>query len=137
MKIDRSTREDEDQLEGQLEAFNQRVRPYPQATPQVFSYSIHDAAGALIGGIYAYASTYRVGYIDTLWVAPEARRRGLATALLNRVEAEMTAFGCPVVHLETFDYQAPAFYRACGYTEFGRLTYPEATELFMMKPLAG
>ncbi|WP_164512026.1 GNAT family N-acetyltransferase [Lacticaseibacillus daqingensis] len=137
MIIEPATRAETAQIEAQLDDFNQQVRPFSQPRPETFSYSAHDAAGALMGGIDAYASAYRIGYIETLWVAPAYRRRGVATALLAQVEAAMVAFGCGVVHLETFDYQAPAFYQARGYTEFGRLTYPNAqvTEVFMMKAL--
>ncbi len=53
------------------------------------------------------------------------------------VEQELFKAGCRKVRLETFDYQAPSFYRANQYQAFGKLHYTHAalTEYFFVKPL--
>ncbi len=63
--------------------------------------------------------------IDTMWVAPELRGRGLGRALLTAVEDQARGLGCRWSDVTTFDFQAPAFYASAGYVEYGRkLDYP-------------
>ncbi|MFM9444563.1 GNAT family N-acetyltransferase [Streptomyces acidiscabies] len=69
--------------------------------------------GGLVG--HTWASWLHVTY---LWVDPVHRGAGLGTGLLT--EAERVAReerGCTAVRLETWDFQAPDFYRKLGYDE--------------------
>jgi len=54
-----------------------------------------------------------------MYVAPPARRRGVARALLLRLEDEARALGCRVVRLDTGREMVAALglYRALGYVE--------------------
>ncbi|MFJ8634402.1 GNAT family N-acetyltransferase [Streptomyces sp. NPDC093568] len=60
-----------------------------------------------------------VGEIRHVWVAPAARRLGLARRLLAALEQEAAARRLAVVRLDTHAAltEAQAMYRACGYTE--------------------
>lgn len=74
-----------------------------------------DAAGNLAGGLVGHTWTtwLHVGY---LWVDDRHRGTGLGTRLL--AEAERMARnerGCTAARLETWDFQAPDFYRKQGY----------------------
>jgi GNAT superfamily N-acetyltransferase len=63
--------------------------------------------------------------LQQLWVDEGARRRGVGTRLMQAFEAHAAARGCTAVYLETFDFQAPGFYRRLGYvTEHVRGGYP-------------
>jgi GNAT superfamily N-acetyltransferase len=63
--------------------------------------------------------------IKQLWVDAPVRGRGLGSALLARAEQEATRRGCGRMLLSTHSFQAPALYRARGFTEVGRMTdYP-------------
>jgi GNAT superfamily N-acetyltransferase len=75
--------------------------------------------------------------IDTLWVLESFRGKGLGSALLDAVEQEARQRGCRWSNLNTFDFQAPGFYRKAGYVEFGRLVdYPPGhTNFFLRKEL--
>lgn len=53
--------------------------------------------------------------LQMLWVADGWRGRGLGSALLGRVEAELAARACSAVYLETFSFQAPLFYARHGF----------------------
>lgn len=53
--------------------------------------------------------------LQQLWVHADHRRRGLGRRLLQAFEARAQARGCQTFYLETFSFQAPAFYRAQGY----------------------
>jgi ribosomal protein S18 acetylase RimI-like enzyme len=59
------------------------------------------------------------GEIKHVWVAPEARRLGIARRILGALEREAAARGLSVVRLDTHATltEAQAMYRACGYTE--------------------
>lgn len=78
------------------------------------------ADGQIVGGIYGEAF-WQWLYIRTLWVAPEYRGRGLASALLTALEGAALARGIHQAHLETTDFQALGFYQKHGYTVFGEL----------------
>lgn len=63
--------------------------------------------------------------IHYLWVSEEWRGRGIGSRLLVRAETEAVAQGAKYAFVDTFDFQAPDFYRRYGYQEVFRLTdYP-------------
>ncbi|MGW3954461.1 GNAT family N-acetyltransferase [Streptomyces sp. NPDC004752] len=74
-----------------------------------------DKAGGLAGGLvgHTWAAWLHVTY---LWVDAPCRGAGLGTRLLT--EAERLAGedrGCRAARVETWDFQAPEFYRRRGY----------------------
>ena len=78
------------------------------------------------------------GFIRTLWVRQDARRRGLGARLVATAEHEALRRGCRVMHLDTHSYQAPGFYRQLGYEEIGTLPgWPDerSTRIFFRKRL--
>lgn len=86
----------------------------PLADVRPLGVDARDAAGRLLGG--ANGRTWGdCAELQQLWVAPAERRRGLGAAIVRRFEAEARARGCRLVYLDTFSFQAPAFYRALGY----------------------
>jgi GNAT superfamily N-acetyltransferase len=59
--------------------------------------------------------------LESLWVEPGLRGRGLGTSLLAAAEAEAVARGCvQSVHF-TFDFQAGRLYERAGYELVGRV----------------
>lgn len=78
------------------------------------------ARGRLEGGL-AGTSGRGLLHIDLLWVRPERRGDGIGSKLLRLAEAEARARGCTGVWLNTFDFQARAFYERHGYSAFGEL----------------
>ncbi|MBI0433145.1 GNAT family N-acetyltransferase [Roseomonas sp. KE0001] len=93
--------------------------------------------GAVLGGL--------TGRTDKGWLfielfhLPEALRGGgLGAALLARAEAEARARGCVGAWLDSYSFQAPAFYRRQGYTEFGHVpdNPPGHTRHFFRKVFA-
>lgn len=77
--------------------------------------------------------------IKRLFVAPQARGRGLSRRLMERLEATALADGIAVMRLETGDRQPEALglYRSMGYRERGAFAdYPEVPpSLFFEKRL--
>ena len=73
-------------------------------------------------------------HIDWLWVSPEARGSGVGSALLGAAETEARERGCTGAHLETYSFQAPAFYEKHGYTRFGQVEdYPPGHACIWLK----
>jgi ribosomal protein S18 acetylase RimI-like enzyme len=74
-----------------------------------------DAAGALAGGLvgYTWATWLHVTY---LWVDERCRGAGLGSHLLSEAERKAReGRGCRNSRLETWDFQAPDFYKRHGY----------------------
>ncbi|EGX58089.1 acetyltransferase [Streptomyces zinciresistens K42] len=70
-----------------------------------------DMAGGLVG--HTWASWLHVAL---LWVDDRHRGAGLGSQLLAHAEATARdTRGCTAVRLETWDFQAPEFYRRQGY----------------------
>ena len=63
----------------------------------------------------------RTGYVVTLDVAPEWRRRGLALRLMAEVESRLQQAGATEMELHVFTGNAAAirFYQSIGYTQAG------------------
>jgi GNAT superfamily N-acetyltransferase len=76
--------------------------------------------GELIGGLSGY-SLYGWLCVEVLWVAEHHRRRGIGRALMAEVEMLARERRCVGIYLDTFDFQASAFYERLGYRQFGRL----------------
>ena len=79
------------------------------------------------------------GEVKSMFVAEDARGKGVADALLRQIEDQARAEGLPVLKLETGNvlYAAHALYRRHGFTECGVFgNYSAAkSSIFMEKPL--
>jgi GNAT superfamily N-acetyltransferase len=79
---------------------------------------------AIVGGIVGEIWT-AVLFIQYLWLEQGLRGGGLGTKLIEAIEEEARHFGATRSYLDTMSFQAPGFYRACGYREFGSIEgYP-------------
>lgn len=117
----------QDEITGRLVAHNQaasdlvrqRFEPEHLRAKPLAAYAVVD--DALVGGCVAsMVPLWHWLDIDVLWVDPEHRGGGLARRLLATVEDAAREAGCRWAKLNTFDFQAPGFYEACGYVEYGR-----------------
>ncbi len=75
--------------------------------------------------------------LQSLWVHPRLRGRGLATRLIAAAEAEAAARGClQTVHM-TYEFQARALYEQTGYELVGsrrRIPFGHRRALVPQKP---
>ncbi|MFD9324038.1 GNAT family N-acetyltransferase [Streptomyces sp. NPDC060053] len=118
-EVDRTRR---DLLRSRLLATNTEASPVLRAlrgTPAERESALHvwatDPGGDLAGGLVGHTWTAWL-HVTHLWVDARHRGTGLGSALL--AEAERIAReqrGCDRVRLETWDFQAPEFYRRRGY----------------------
>ncbi|MFD4113595.1 GNAT family N-acetyltransferase [Streptomyces niveus] len=97
---------------------------------------MEESTGALAGGLAAHIWA-RWLHVDLLWIDDTHRGTGLGTRLLKEAEELARTRGCLHARLETWDFQAPAFYRAQGYDLAGHIPdYPPGiTEYFFTKRL--
>lgn len=55
--------------------------------------------------------------VKFLWVSEELRGQHIGSKILKKAEETAKERGCKYVFLDTFSFQAPAFYRKHGYQE--------------------
>ena len=115
-----------------LRAYN--IRYFTDNTD--LSFCMHDANGALIGGIVA-CRDFDCLTVDFLCVDEAYRNRGYGGALLRYAEERAREQGAKRVLLNTFSFQAPAFYKKHGYRAFAELTpcFGEYGQYFFTKEL--
>lgn len=94
-------------------------------SPKAFA-ATANVDGSVRGGLMAEAIGEWM-HISLLWVDERFRRSGLGTALLKRAETEARSRGARGVLVDTFSFQAPAFYKMQGYLAYGQIEdCPEA-----------
>jgi [ribosomal protein S18]-alanine N-acetyltransferase len=78
--------------------------------------------GVTFGFIIVDSRPNSAGYIVTIDVAPEARREGIASTLLNAAEMRLRTAGVKGIRLEVAENNdsAIAFYKGHGFVETGR-----------------
>ena len=79
-----------------------------------------DAADNVVGGLRAIVFLHWLR-IEVLFVDESQRGRGIGSALLLEAERLAREMGAKNAALETFEWQAPAFYGKHGYAETGRI----------------
>jgi GNAT superfamily N-acetyltransferase len=76
--------------------------------------------GGVVGEVWA-----AVLFIQFFWIEQRLRGKGFGIRLIKAIEDEARRFGAARSYVDTMSFQAPGFYRACGYREFGSIEgYP-------------
>ena len=75
---------------------------------------VRDVDGLITAGVsgWTWAGWLKV---SNLWVRHDLRRKGMGSDLLKAAETEAVARGCTRATLDTYSFQAPAFYQRLGY----------------------
>jgi GNAT superfamily N-acetyltransferase len=115
-----------------LRAYN--VSQAGDAGAEKFALLVRDEDGdQVLGGLHGKL-LYRWMFIELLAVPEQARGQGLGTRLMAMAEELARDKGCVGIWLDTFDFQAPEFYRALGYSEFARIDdYPPGHSRFFFQ----
>ncbi len=91
--------------------------------------------GEVVGVLNAYTA-YAEVYIDDMWVDAKYRGKGYGRALIQKLEQMFQGKGFNNINLVTSAFQAPEFYKKCGFTlEFVRQNKknPKFTKYFFVK----
>jgi GNAT superfamily N-acetyltransferase len=118
-----------------LRAFN--VAQAGDAGAEKFALLIRDEhSDGVLGGLHGRL-LYRWMFIELLAVPEQARGQGLGSRLMVMAETMARDKECVGIWLDTFDFQAPEFYRSLGFSEFGQVNdYPPGhTRFFFQKRL--
>lgn len=100
-----------------------------------FSLVLTDKSGEVSGVLNAYTAFAEV-YVDDLWVDKAHRCKGYGRILLQELENRFKGKGYNNINLVTSAFQAPEFYKKCGYTvEFVRVNTKNTklTKTFFIK----
>jgi ribosomal protein S18 acetylase RimI-like enzyme len=111
------------------EAFGRRLRAGERW------FLARDAAGAVQAGAKC-EEVWGWLYVDWLWVAAPFPQQGWGGRLLTEAEAYARGQRLKGLHLNTWSFQAPDFYRKQGFTCVGQVAEmpPGATRYWFAKP---
>ncbi|MEY3196652.1 MAG: hypothetical protein RLZZ59_18, partial [Pseudomonadota bacterium] len=102
---------------------------------KTFAVVLKDDTGEVAGAVEGY-TIYDEVYIDDFWVHSKHRGRGYGTGLMRAIEDEFRGKGFNNMNLCTSHFQAPEFYKKCGFTlEFIRenAKNPKLSKYFFVK----
>ena len=89
-----------------------------------FALMVKDQNGEILGGLYG-RMIFRWMFIELLSVPEQGRGQGIGSKLMAQAEALAKEKNCYGLWLDTFDFQAPEFYRKLGFSQFGEIVdYP-------------
>ncbi|MDH8677426.1 GNAT family N-acetyltransferase [Fusibacter bizertensis] len=117
--------EDIEFIEKSLRQQNRLEAPSKQSKePVKYNLVLKDSSGDVVGGVITTIYRYSM-YVETLWIDEKYRKGGYGTQLMKQAEKTARAHGCTMMQLDTFNYQAPEFYKKLGFVQFGELGYKE------------
>ncbi|MNZ58218.1 Acetyltransferase (GNAT) family protein [compost metagenome] len=92
-----------------------------------------EQSNEVLGGLYARLF-YQWMFIDLLSVPEQARGQGLGARLMQMAEEQARELRCIGMYLDTFEFQAPGFYRKMGFSEVGQIAdYPRGSKRFFFQ----
>ncbi len=125
LTIERSqnpTPEDREAILAPLRAYN--VAQAGDGKAELLALLVRDDQGEILGGLYG-RFFYRWLFIELLSVPEQARGDGMGSQLMRMAEDLAREKECVGIWLDTFSFQAPAFYQKMGYSELCQIVdYP-------------
>lgn len=113
------------------EHFREARKPGHGAQP--LDIYVNDTQGNIVGGLIA-STIWGWLRIDKLWLAEPLRGRGFGKRLLTMAEQAAVKRGCTRAELNTFSFQAHAFYMKQGYVLYGQLDdYPPGFSRYWLR----
>ncbi|HBM3574440.1 TPA: GNAT family N-acetyltransferase [Listeria innocua] len=92
----------------------------PKSEPVFIGFAAINHEGKVVGGVTAKTS-YGELHVSLLSLDQKMQGTGVGTALIEQIERYGREHHCHHISLTTFSYQAPEFYKKCGFTELGRI----------------
>jgi len=111
-----------------IRAYNRSKREEAESEP--LNLYVEDEKGNLMAGLGAETFGDWWG-IEYLFVKEESRGQGIGSKLLQEVESEAKKRNCQFAFVNTYQFQAPDFYKRHGYKEvFTLQDYPYTGQRF-------
>lgn len=92
----------------------------PKSDAVHIGFAALNESGEIVGGVTAKIS-YGELHVSLLSVDQNTQGSGVGSELMAQIERYGRANNCHHISLTTFSYQAPEFYKKCGFTELGRV----------------
>ena len=105
-----------------VRSYNRSKREAAESEP--LNLYVEDDSGELLAGLVAetFGNWLEIEY---LFVKEDLRGQGIGSQLLQQAESEAKKRNCRYVFVNTYQFQAPAFYQKHGYQEvFTLKNYP-------------
>ncbi|MCJ8206932.1 GNAT family N-acetyltransferase [Pseudomonas sp. RGM2987] len=131
-RTDAPTDEERQAILAPLRAYN--TAKTGGTVPELVAWLVRDErSDEVVGGLYGRVF-FRWLYIELLVVPEQARGQGTGSSLMQMAEEYAREKGCVGMWLDTFDFQAPVFYRKHGFTEIGQIDdYPPGHQHFFFQ----
>ena len=116
-----NTESQKSQIIGDLiHSYNRSKREVAESEP--LNLYVEDEHGEIMAGLVAetFGNWLEIEY---LFVTENLRGQGIGSQLLQRAESEAKKRNCRFAFVNTYQFQAPAFYQKYGYTEVFTLKY--------------
>ena len=110
------------EIGGLIRSYNRSKREAAESEP--LNIYVEDDSGELMAGLVAetFGNWLEIEY---LFVKEDLRGQGIGSQLLQRAESEAKKRNCRFAFVNTYQFQAPAFYQKHGYKEvFTLKDYP-------------
>lgn len=134
MKIVPLTREQVEDIEARLDAYNESHIRYRM---NGFIQLGIEEGGRLVAGLDAGITAFKILYVSTVFVDEDFRRKGYGRRLIREMERRAVEMGVNLIRIDTFGFQGKEFYEALGYEIVG--SYENAidgySEYFFVKRL--
>lgn len=104
--------------------FRYNVEKMGKQKHKSFAISLRDKeeiVGGIVGEVWM-----TVLFIQLFWIDERFRGNNHGKALIESIEDQARKFGAVRAYVDTMSFQAPDFYRACGYEALGTIDgYPD------------
>ena len=103
------------------------------STQEPVALLVRNENGEILGGLHGRVF-YQWLYVDLLSVPEQARGQGMGSKLMQMAEDLAREKECVGIWLDTFEFQAPGFYKKMGYSELGHIAdYPPGHKRFFFQ----
>ena len=122
LRLENTESQKAQEIGGLIRSYNRSKREAAESEP--LNIYVEDDSGELMAGLVAetFGNWLEIEY---LFVKEELRRQGIGTQLLQQAESEAKKRNCRFAFVNTYQFQAPAFYQKHGYQEvFTLKDYP-------------
>ena len=122
LRLENTESQKAQEIGGLIRSYNRSKREAAESEP--LNIYVEDEQGQLMAGLVAetFGNWLEIEY---LFVKEDIRGQGIGSQLLQQAESEAKKRNCRFAFVNTYQFQAPAFYQKYGYKEvFTLKDYP-------------